>query len=319
MTFPADEPMSQAGRRAIDAISALAAPRRAAAAALQDFEDRRQHWIYRLGEELPLVDAPHWEYTFPDGHSAPTLAWGDLDEAFGDFVDGGEPDADVIPRWARSADPDSIDFEEQDVYAVMEKLRPEIAEDLVGVGHEITSRQAPLEDAFAPVRVCLDAWLAEVRGGSGGATAAEWGAIQKAWRTALTLPMRMAGGVLGVSSAAIARYETGSRTPSLPILTGLVAHLSEAGPGTKLDFTRNLAVVAKIFGVEPEIANFEDDLPEPELIASIEDQLESLSETQLRFINALVADRGDLGRFMAWANTAPIPLLLATAAAVKNK
>jgi transcriptional regulator with XRE-family HTH domain len=302
--------LNQSTRAALDALSKLVTPRRALADALDELETRRRSWSEDLCTTLGLLDGEERRFTFADGRTSSSLP-DELDDEIAAFVDGAEPDLAVIPTHATGLFPDTGEIHEWDVQDELAKCRPEIDADLADAARGIAKHKQHLDEAFGPVRDRLSDWLDDVATQS-GATAGDWGRIQKAWRTTLTLPMRVAGELLDVSSAAVARYETGSRTPSLPALRTLVSRVIEAGPTPGLELTRAIAAVSRSFGQEVSLDYLDAD-PVPALLASIEDRLGALTVAQLRFIDTVIVDSSTLDQFIVWTATAPTALLRAVA------
>lgn len=301
--------MSRTTQAVVEALNDLATPRRALGDQLNELDGRRSRWRDRLCADLLFDGDDEQEFEFADGSLAPSLRDG-LDDAIAEFIDGTDLDLAIVPTIARLFRHETGGIREVDVSGALAEYRPEIDQDLTEVADAITKEGKRLNAAFGPVRDRLSDWLDEVTRGA-GATAIEWGRIQKAWRTSLTLPMRVAGELLDISSAAIARYETGTRTPSLRSLASLVHRINDAGPTAGLDLARALRSTSVLLGSDL-FTHLELD-PGPTLIAAIEDRLPTLTTEHLRFIDTLISDPLALEQFVAWTAAAPTGLLRAVA------
>lgn len=216
----------------IDALADVATPRRVLIDHLDDLAQRRGRWADRIHPDVGFGEDDRLEYVYLDGSTETFSAddkdsMPDLEEALKEFVDGGVPDWKTVPTEVRLLRPTTDEILTYDIVSDLESQRATIDKDLAEVAMGIEAARQRLDAAFAPVRDRLRDWLDDLA--AGRATPADWGRILKAWRASFTLPMRVAADVLGVSSAAIARYETGSRTPSSRDLKARVDALIEAG------------------------------------------------------------------------------------------
>jgi transcriptional regulator with XRE-family HTH domain len=305
--------MTGSAQAVVDALAAVATPRRALIDRMEELDQRRGRWVDRLRPDINFDDDDRLEFLYASGDVqtfsvADRESMPDLGEATRDYIDGAAPDLKTIPAEVRLVRPSSGEIIAYDIVSDFEGQRAAIDKDLAEVAIGIEAARRRLETAFTPARDRLWDWLEDLE--SGRATPADWGRILKAWRASFMLPMRVAADVLGVSSAAIARYETGDRTPSSRDLKAKVETLIEAGPGAGLDVAQAVRSVSRLFGDRP--IDLDTD-PIPMLLASIEARLESLSATQLRFIDALVADSQTLEKFRLWITSAPVQLLRMTA------
>lgn len=130
--------------------------------------------------------------------------------------------------------------------------------DLDALGPQIAAA-AELErqalDDTAPVRARLadhlHQWLRATLDGDTDAASA-WPSVLHRWRTGMSMPMREAAEVLGVSAAAIAQWEKGAqaggRAPSLTRLTDVVGAMTaiDVPPDTSLQRSRR--VIERITG-----------------------------------------------------------------------
>lgn len=298
--------MSHSSEAVLRALADLASPRRALGDQLDELEQRRRHWVDELIVWFSPADDDYMRYASDSGGTeAPDED--ELEEALREFVDGAEPDWHAIPiKFSRLRMSSGV-FYEYDVVAALAGFRSEIDQDLGEVAAKVSEASERLDAAFVSVSDRLREWLDDVVTGT-EATAGEWGRIQKAWRASLFLPMRGAALLLEVSSAAVARYETGARTQSLAALRSMVERLIEAGPTAGLDTARALR------GLGLELSDITE--ADPGLIASIEDRLEALTTSQLRFVDALIADGQALDQFMLWISTAPTGVLRAATSSV---
>ena len=299
--------MSSSAQAVVDALADVATPRRVLIDHLDDLEQRRRRWIDRIHPEVECSEEDDDRLTFVylDGatetfSAADQDSMPDLDEALRDFIDGGDPDWKTLPaevRWFHLGS----EIRTFDIVSNLKSQRAAIDKDLIEVAMRIEAAKQRLDSAFTSVRDRLRDWLDDLA--ASRATPADWGRIVKSWRASFTIPMRVGAHVLGVSSAAIARYETFSRTPSSRDVKAQVEALIEAGPSAGLDIARAVRGVSRLFGDRP--VDLDTD-PIPILCASIEDRLESLSTEQLQFIDALVADAQTLDQFRVWVTSAPI-------------
>lgn len=304
--------MSAAVQAVIDALADLATPRRVLGDQLDDLEQRRQRSLDELVGWFSPSDDDRVEFEYEDP-ATDALEMPELEDALRSFVDGAQPDWTTIPIRSRLLRPSTGEIYEYDVVRALADSRSEIDKDLREVGANVAAARERLDAAFAPVRDRLRDWLDDVLTGA-EASPAEWGRIQKAWRASLALPMREAATLLDVSSAAVARYETGARTQSSAALRLMVDRLLDVGPTAGLDtqrFIRSLSQMGLDFSIDSDAG--------PALIASIEDRLQDLTTSQLRFIEVLLADAQALDQFMQWMAKTPTGLLRAAASSVATR
>jgi hypothetical protein len=297
----------------VDALADVATPRRVLIDHLDELEQHRRQWLERIDPVVGLGEDDRLEFVYSDGaervfSATDDNSMPDLDEALKEFIDGGVPDWKTVPAEVRLLRRNTGEIFVYDIVSDLESQRAAIDRDLAEVAMRIEVARQRLDSAFALVRDRLRNWRDDLA--AGRATPADWGRILKAWRASFTLPMRVAGEVLGVSSAAIARYETASRTPSSRDLTAKVEALIEAGPTAGLDVAQAVQALSRHFGDRPVVLDID---AKPILVASIEDRLEPLSMAQLQFLDALVADAETLDQFRIWITSAPVHFLRTTA------
>ena len=292
----------------IAALRDLSTPRQVLGDRLAELNSRPEGWFDDLIGEVPdwLVDNEEghlrfdFEYRYSNVAGPPALA--DFEAAIREFIDGADPNWHVIPEKIRQLNPLTgkiLGCDMTDLLADRSPIDRDLSEARAGVARA----KEPLDAAFVAVRDQLHEWLDDVLAGAGAAPA-DWGHIQKAWRVSLALPMRQAATLLDVSSAAVARYETGTRNPSLEGLRSMVARMVDVGPTAGLEQERLIRVL-RAQGYDLPL----DDDDTPSVVASIEDRLESLTASQLRFIDALTSDPSALNEFINWTAKAPTRLL----------
>lgn len=310
---------SESAQALISALADLATPRLAMADQAADLERRRERWVGELagwtGLWLTATEDDRVEIAYGERHVTEPPDLEEVWDALRSYVDGAEPDWARIPTKVIRMGSFTGRIDEYDIEAWLAD-RSEIDTDMAEAASKIAVAKERLDAAFSAVRARLTTWLDDVLSGA-GATPAEWGRIQKAWRAALALPMREAANLLAISSAAVARYETNSRTPSLGAIRMMVDRLIDVEPTAGLDVEVHIRVLSQMEGFahitrEDWIGGDED----PSLIASIEDRLPDLGTRQLRFLDGLLADRDALDQLVDWLERAPTRLLGTAATSV---
>jgi transcriptional regulator with XRE-family HTH domain len=165
------------------------------------------------------------------------------------------------------------------------------------IASDLQAALALEEAAAAAVVGPYDAFVSAVRHWLNEARAegdiGDWARILDTWRTALSLTTREAAAALEVSPSAIVRYSGGSRTPSVPQVVAMVEAMIRWNPAAEDTKIRAAArSITRMFGTDPDRATEileSAGRSRTDLEASIQDNLEALSTTQLSVVAALVS------------------------------
>lgn len=155
----------------------------------------------------------------------------------------------------------------------------------------------------------LQVWLDEVRTQT-SPSLGDWKEILQSWRRAYGLSAREAAQFLEVSAPAVVRYEQGTRTPSIPFLSGMAARMGDNRAFMEEDDVR--AALRRVQSMLPEggvdrmidnmdLAALEQDEGLVILRSELSDRCESLDEVGLRALLALSQNGTALSALTAWA------------------